>query len=200
MASINFSLPNDIAWGDYLLDGRSVKFTVEVTKPAEQKTDVIHIEKEPDVVERRKSTRPMPWCKRGNSCLWRNCKFRHQRCKHHDQWQAAGCKGYACRSLKYDPLSNKCPADGGCMYDHRDEAILREFTYTLEISDHSNIEEQFTDRGIMFLGNEEYSTKDMEKEDRALLIRSLNAARDNEILQYGEDDDKDIITIHFIED
>jgi len=197
MASINFSLPNDIAWGDYLLDGRVVKFTVEMTKPAEEKKEIVHIQKEP---EARKVTRLMPWCKRGNSCLWWNCKFRHERCKHHDQWKASGCKGYACRSLKYDPLSNKCPKDGGCMYDHRKKADLREFTYTLNITEPSNIEEQFADRGIVLLGNEQYSTKDMEKEDRSLLIRSLSAARDEEILQYGEDDDGDIVIIHFIED
>lgn len=200
MASINFSLPNDIAWGDYLLDGRSVKFTVEVTKPAEQKKEVVHIQKEPAVPEPRKSTRPMPWCKRGNSCLWGNCKFRHERCKHHDQWQDSGCKGRPCRSLKYDPLSNKCPADGGCMYDHRDKADLREFIYTVDISDPSKIKDQFAYRGIMLLGNEQYSTEEMDKEDRALLIRSLNAARDDEILQYGEDDDGHLIKIHFIED
>lgn len=200
MASINFNLPSDIAWGDYLLDGRSVKFTVEVTKPSEQKPDVVHIQKEPAMPEPRKSSRPMPWCKRGNSCLWKNCKFRHEICKHHDQWLDSGRKGYPCRSLKSDPLSIKCPTDGGCMYDHRDASGLREFIYTLDITDQSSILNHFADRGIMVVGYEQYSTKDMDKEDRAILIRSLNAARDNEILYYGEDENRDVIQIHFIED
>lgn len=201
MASINFNLPSDIAWGDYLLDGRSVKFTVEVTKPSEEKTEVVHIQKEPAMMpEPRKSSRPMPWCKRGNSCPWENCKFRHEACKHHNQWVASGCKGYSCRSLKYDPLSNKCPADGGCMYDHRDKADLREFIYTLDVTNSTMLDDQFTSRGIVVLGNENYSTKGMDKEDRALLIRSLNSARHDDILYFGEDEDGDVIRVHFIED
>jgi hypothetical protein len=37
----------------------------------------------------------------------------------------------------------------------------------------------------------------MSKENKQLLIRSLKAAREDEILQYGEDGDD--FTIHFIE-
>jgi hypothetical protein len=201
MASINFNLPNDIAWGDYLLDGRSVKFTVEVTKPSEEKTDVVNIQKEPAAPEPYKPSRPMPWCKRGNSCLWKNCKFRHEICKHHDQWQASGCKGRACRSLKYDPLSKKCPADGGCMYDHRNKADLREFIYTLKFDTAEEMFDAFRPLGLGVMTYESegrYTTHFMDKENRALLIRSLNAARDDDILFYGEDED--IITVHFIKD
>lgn len=86
------------------------------------------------------------------------------------------------------------------MYDHRDASGLREFIYTLDITDQSSILNHFADRGIMVVGYEQYSTKDMDKEDRAILIRSLNAARDNEILYYGEDENRDVIQIHFIED
>lgn len=196
MASINFNLPNDIAWGDYLLDGRSVKFTVEVTKAPEQKKEVVHIEKEPEVQEPRKIVRRMPWCKRGNSCLWSNCKFRHERCK---LWSQRS-KGQVCRSLERDPMSNKCPYDGGCLYDHRDEKTLQEFIYTLDFCDHLTLHSAFRTRNLEPVGGENYSTKCMSNEDRALLIRSLKQARDDEILQYGEDDDGDMIKVHFIVD
>lgn len=197
MTSINFTLPDNIAWGDYLLDGRSVTVSVEVksTIPEEKKETPV------PVPEPRKWTRPMPWCKRGNSCPWENCKFRHERCKHHDQWQASGCKDRPCRSLKYDPLSNKCPADGGCMYDHRNKADLREFIYTVEFTTQDELFDAFRPRGLGVLASEGdgvYTTAFMDKENRALLIRSLNAARDNDLIYYGEDDD--IITVHFIKD
>lgn len=196
MTSINFTLPDNIAWGDYLLDGRSVTVSVEVKSSIPEKKEVAV------VPEPRKWSRPMPWCKRGNSCLWANCKFRHERCKHHDQWIASGSvDNRGCRSLKYDPLSNKCPADGGCMYDHRDKTDLREFIYTVEFTTQDELLNAFRSRGIGVLTSEGegvYTTAFMDKENRALLIRSLNAARDDEILYYGEDEDT--ITVHFIKD
>lgn len=202
MASINFTLPDNIAWGDYLLDGRSVTVSVEVKSSiAAKKDETPYIQKEAAISEPRKWNRPMPWCKRGNSCMWANCKFRHERCKHHDQWTASGCKDRPCRSLKYDPLSNKCPADGGCMYDHRDKTDLREFIYTLDFTTQDELFDAFRSRGLGVMaaeGDGIYTTSFMDKENRALLIRSLNAARDDEILHYGEDND--MITVHFIED
>lgn len=199
MASINFNLPSDIAWGDYLLDGRSVKFTVEVTKPSEEKTEVVHIQKEPAAPEPRKWSRPMPWCKRGNSCPWSNCKFRHERCKHHDRWVVSGSvDNRGCRSLKYDPLSNKCPTDGGCMYDHRSPSDLKMFIELVEINSHEDLMDNFKDLGLVHMSDESYHIENMKKEDKQLFIRSLKDARDNEILQYGEE--LDGFMIHFIND
>lgn len=198
MASLQFNLPDNISWGDYLLDGRQVTLTVEVKKT---KTDVIpetvHVQKEDVVVEPIKEVRRMPWCKRGNACLWSNCKFRHERCVHFDRWKASGCRGNGCRSLKYDPLSNKCPADGGCQYDHRDVTTLMPFIETVDITDESDLVEKFKYLGLSHMYDETYDTSKMKKEDKQLLIRSLKAARDDEVLQYGEEGDDFII--HFLE-
>ena len=201
MASLQLNLPDNISWGDYLLDGRQVTLTVEVKKTTpEVKTEVVHVKKEdsvapvPDVDMR---IRRMPWCKRGNSCPWSNCKFRHERCMHFDRWKATGCRGNGCRSLKYDPLSNKCPADGGCQYDHRDLSQLKEFIEIIDINTKQDLADNFYPLGLYHMYDEEYDTPLMSKEDRQLLIRSLKAAREDEILQYGEDGD--CFTIHFIE-
>lgn len=199
MTSINFTLPDNIAWGDYLLDGRSVTVSVEVKSSIpEKKDEIVYIQKESAVPEPRKWNRSMPWCKRGNACPWANCKFRHERCKHHDQWTASGCKDRPCRSLKYDPLSNKCPTDGGCMYDHRDRSDLKMFIEVVEVNSHEDLMNNFKDLGLVHMSGENYHVENMKKEDKQLFIRSLRDARDNDVLQYG--DELDGFMIHFIID
>lgn len=190
MASLHFNLPESVSWGDYLLDGRKVTLTVEVKKAS---TEPVHIKKE----DTEARTIRMPWCKRGNSCPWSNCKFRHVRCMHFDRWKASDCEGRGCRSLKYDPLSNKCPADGGCQYDHRGREDMREFIEKVEILNEEDLMKHFGGIGLEYISNETYDTSDMKKEDKQMMIRSLKAARELEVLMYGEDDDDFII--HFID-
>lgn len=202
MASLQFNLPDNISWGDYLLDGRQVTLTVEVKKKTtpETKTETVHVQKEDSVtpvVDSEVRIRRMPWCKRGNSCSWSNCKFRHERCTHFDRWKSTGCRGTGCRALKYDPLSIKCPADGGCQYDHRNMADLKEFIETIDINTKQDLVDNFYRVGLYHMYDEVYDTTNMSKEDKQLLIRSLKAAREDEVLQYGEDGDD--FTIHFTE-
>lgn len=205
MASLQLNLPDNISWGDYLLDGRRVTLTVEVKKVkpavnADVKHDTVHVQKEESVApipDTEVRVHRMPWCKRGNACPWSNCKFRHVRCVHFDRWKATGCRGAGCRSLKYDPLSNKCPADGGCQYDHRSPEDMKIFIEVLPIVEESDLMDQFKEFGLYHMYDEVYDTSKMKKEDKQLLIRSLKAARDEEILQYGEDEDE--FTIHFLE-
>lgn len=200
MASLQLNLPENITWGDYLLDGRQVTLTVEVKKTSNTKPETIHLQKEDS------STTPipersyrMPWCKRGNACPWSNCKFRHERCVHFDRWKATGSRGIGCRSLTNDPQSVKCPADGGCKYDHRDISKLASFIEKIEITNEDDFHMEFIPNyGLRHMYDETYDTSGMKKEDKQLLIRSLKAARDNEILQYGEDGDEFII--HFIDE
>jgi len=191
--SINFTLPNDFAWGDYLLDGRVVSFTLEVKSSVPK--EIVHVnkieaQKEPDFIPLPKADRPMPRCRRGNACPWNNCKFRHEACTHFKM-------GRRCRALEADPESNKCPDDGGCRYDHRDPTKLREFVYSMDVETHDELMDKFGPLGLHYVGSEYYDTDEMDRNDRDMLIRSLREGDENEWLRFHHEHPNSF-RIHFL--
>ena len=58
--------------------------------------------------------RPPRWCNDGNTCLWKTCVFRHEKCSF----------GTRCRNWQNDKGNTKKPENGGCPYDHRDHSKL----------------------------------------------------------------------------
>ena len=103
------------------------------------------------------------WCENGNACIYFNCPHRHERCAHFDAGR--------CRHKNM----NK-PADGGCMYDHRDVKTLVEFVRNVRLFNYTDIMDVFEERGLVELvdtGDERFSTSKMSVADRKLLVRSL---------------------------
>ena len=101
------------------------------------------------------------WCENGNSCIYSNCPHRHERCKHFD-----------CGRCRVNNMAK--PADGGCMYDHRDPSTLVEFVRNIRLFDYSDIMDAFAERGLIELESaEQFSTVNMTTADRKLLVRSL---------------------------
>ena len=119
---------------------------------------------------------PVKWCRNGNKCLWRNCKFRHERCVHYDNWVRRGKKGNPCRAHEADPDSTKSPSEGGCKYDHRDPTKLQMFLETLPCATERQLWDNFYERGLDLHISDVFNVRNMSSNDRSLLVRSLKAA------------------------
>jgi hypothetical protein len=161
-----FNIPNDVSWSEYFYESDS---------------DSVHTEDEgcwTVVGEKPKPVQEVKqkWCRDGNACQWSNCKFRHERCSHYDNWIRRGKKGHSCRSITSDPASNKRPDEGGCMYDHRDPKTLKMFVETVPCSSESELWDHFMCKGLEPYLGDAFEYKNMTRLDRALLIRSLKAA------------------------
>jgi len=172
---LEYNIPEGVMWGDYFYEtdsdsGRTLQYTA-----AESDDDEWETVGQPKVkVEEFKP--PPKWCRNGNACEWKNCKFRHERCSHYDNWVKRGKKGHNCRCHATDPESTKRPDEGGCMYDHRDPRKLKMFIETLPCSNESEIWENFMQRGLEGCFADVYDVSGMSRLDRALLVRSLTAA------------------------
>jgi hypothetical protein len=178
MALLGFNIPEGVMWGDYFYesDSDSVR-TLEYTTPES--------DGEWEVVGAPKLTRcnaiiqetakPAKWCRDGNACEWKNCKFRHERCSHYDNWIARGKRGNNCRCCVTDPDSKKRPEDGGCMYDHRDVSKLKMFIESVPCSTEEELWNNFYDLGLEGVMTNVYDTRNMAKQDKSLLTRSLKA-------------------------
>lgn len=168
-------------WGDYFYetDSDSSSQTLEYTAPESDG-------EEWETVGRPKLTRcnaiveeykpPPKWCRNGNACEWKNCKFRHERCSHYDNWVKRGKRGHNCRCHETDPESKKTPEEGGCKYDHRDPAKLKMFIETVPCSNESELWENFYPRGLEACFADVVDVSGMSRMDVSLLVRSLNAA------------------------
>jgi hypothetical protein len=159
-------LPEDVSWGEYF-EGDSMCYTPEDTTGFEEVTRKIL----------KGKPKQQRWCRHGNACIWRNCIFRHERCKHYDLWLERGKRGPACRSMIVDPLSTKSPNEGGCMYDHRNLSKLQPYYDTLPASTESEILNSFMPKGLEMRSPSVFDTRQMNKFDYKLLIRSLDSNR-----------------------
>lgn len=119
---------------------------------------------------------PPRWCRDGNACPWSNCKFRHERCSHYDNWLKRGKKGLNCRCHTVDPDGNKSTKDGGCMYDHRDRSKLKLFVETVPVDTESDLWDNFFLKGLELYISDVFDPRALTYMDRCLLIRSLVAA------------------------
>ena len=174
------TIPENVSWGEYFEDD-IVLYTPEDTSGFEEVRQKI-IKVKP---------KPQKWCKHGNACVWRNCIFRHERCKHYDMWLERGKRGSSCRYATSDPLSKKSPDEGGCMYDHRDLSKLQFYYEKLPASTENQILDSFMSRGIEMRSPSVFDTKNMNKFDYKLLIRSLDSNRNS--IWYEEHEDYMII-------
>ena len=129
------------------------------------------------------SFRAPRWCESGNACIYLNCPFRHEVCKH---FQAGKCR---------NQKSMEKPCDGGCMYDHRDKSTLVEFVRNVPLRDYDDIMEKFGKTGITEspLG-EQFDISAMAKIDRKLLVRSLKDGG----FKFEIRDDEGILDICFV--
>lgn len=164
-------VPEGVMWGDYFYD--SVR-TLEYT--AAESEDEWEVVGKPKIVIEEVVKQPK-WCRNGNACEWKNCKFRHERCSHYDNWVRRGKKGHNCRCHQTDPESKKRHEDGGCMYDHRDLSKLKVFIETLPCSTETELWDNFYERGLEAHSADIYDISTMSNLDKALLIRSLSAAK-----------------------
>jgi hypothetical protein len=170
MALMLITIPDDIPWSDYFCDD---VVSVNALKAPEDDGDW-------EVVGQPKLTKPvaqpLKWCRDGNKCSWRNCKFRHERCVHYDTWIKRGKRGHSCRSLATDANSNKRPEDGGCKYDHRDPSKLHVFLETLPCDTEQELWDNFYPRGLECYVSGVLDPRGLLKADRQLMIRSLKAS------------------------
>lgn len=174
-----------IPWADYYCDdAKSVATTLEAP-PDEGEWEVVG---QPRLTRCDAIAPPPKWCRNGNKCPWRNCKFRHERCVHYDNWLKRGKNGNTCRACATDPQSNKSPDEGGCKYDHRDPSKLQMFLETLPCSTERQLWDSFYERGLDFHISDVFNVRNMSSSDRSLLIRSLKAAEieyvDNDTYMY----------------
>ena len=76
------------------------------------------------------------------------------------------------------------------MYDHRDPAMLVEFVSNVPLFNYADIMDTFEERGIVELNNERFSTAEMSKADRKLLVRSLkDGGFKFNVLEFEDDTD-----------
>lgn len=126
------------------------------------------------------------WCRNGNACQWKNCKFRHERCEHHDRWVASRGKTRGCRCLTSDPDSCLSPEDGGCKYDHRDISSLEMYVEKVKIVSEDELLTIFMPKGMDCRASDFYDITQMSKNDKGLLLRSLEATAKS-VLSYDLD-------------
>jgi hypothetical protein len=171
-----FDIPEGMSWADFFLadDASTVVSSAPVTIVAEESDG----ESWEEVGAKKVETfvRAPKWCKHGNACMWRNCPFRHERCEHHDRYIASGKKTRGCRCLATDPDSKKSPMDGGCMYDHRDLKKLRMYHKSVPAANEAQIWDSFYELGLEAVMPTIYETTGMDRVNRSLLVRSLDAA------------------------
>lgn len=187
MAFLQFNIPEGAAWGDYFYesDTNSVRTLDYIDSESDGEWETVghpKLTRAMAIVEEFKP--PAKWCRDGNACQWKNCKFRHERCSHYDNWIRRGKRGHNCRCYTTDPESKKRPDEGGCMYDHRDMSKLQMFVETVSCSSESELWEQFYERGLDMRVVDIYDMRQMSRLDKALLIRSLRAHN----IQHEEDD------------
>ncbi len=167
-----FNIPEGMLWGDYFCDSSSRQPETQIESDAGDDWEVV---KKTNVVEEYKPV--AKWCRDGNACQWKNCKFRHERCAHYDSWIQRGKKGYNCRCHATDPESCKSPEQGGCKYDHRDLTKLKMFIELVPCSTESELWNSFVMRGLEYHAADGYDVSNMARLDRALLVRSLTNAQ-----------------------
>jgi hypothetical protein len=167
MAVLLFNIPDDVAWGDYFYEER-VRVVEDVSEGEWEQVGQ---------VKKKVEVKPPPrWCRDGNACEWKNCKFRHERCSHYDNWVRRGKKGMNCRCYATDPESKKRQTEGGCLYDHRDVSKLKMFAEKLPCSSEDELWESFMPLGLEGCCSYLYDMLEMSQFNKALLIRSLIAA------------------------
>lgn len=169
MALLEFNIPEGALWGDYFYETSSRRQTQE-HYASDSESGEWETVGQTKVVEEYKA--PARWCRNGNACEWKNCKFRHERCTHYDNWVKRGKRGHNCRCAD----SMKRPEDGGCKYDHRDVSKLKMFVETLPCSNELEMWDNFMPLGLEAHYPEVVDIRGMKKMDISLLIRSLNAA------------------------
>jgi hypothetical protein len=174
MALLEYNIPEGVMWADYFYDSNTVYVQTpeETTSESEGEWETVG---RPKFVEEH--TAPVKWCRDGNACQWKNCKFRHERCSHYDNWVKRGRKGHNCRCHETDPESNKSPENGGCKYDHRDLSKLKVFIESVPCSNESELWENFFMRNIEPVACYLFDISKMSKNDKGILFRSLNAAK-----------------------
>jgi len=175
-------IPDGVKWGDYYVDYpelfNSKNLVLETSVSSSEIVDTEGWE----VVGQTKQTdeafvKAPKWCKHGNACVWSNCKFRHERCEHYDKWVASNGKTRGCRCQQSDPNNCKSPEDGGCKYDHRDLSQLDTFIESVQIQSEQDLWENFYDRGLDIRAADHYDLAKMNKYNKALLLRSLQASK-----------------------
>ena len=173
MSLLQYNIKEGELWGDYFYD--DIKVYDNSFKDVED-------DSEWEIVgQKNNEPKSVPhvarWCREGNACKWKNCKFRHERCAHYDNWIRRGKKGNNCRACVSDPESKKTPDSGGCKYDHRDMANLKTFVEAVPCSNEFELLDNFMPRGLEGVILNRYVVTDMDKEDKRLLLRSLTASR-----------------------
>jgi hypothetical protein len=173
--SVDLALPNipdGMPWGDYFLTDSDFE-----SSPKSSKMETADEGEWEDVgAPKLEQRRPARWCRDGNACQWANCKFRHERCDHFDRWVMSNGKTRGCRCQQSDPRNCKPPSQGGCMYDHRDLHMLDIFVETVAITCEADMWDYFMPLGLDAHTSSALCVTDMNKHNRALLVRSLEAA------------------------
>lgn len=106
--------------------------------------------------------RPPRWCRDGNTCKWKNCVFRHEKCSF----------GARCRNHANDKGNTKTPEQGGCPYDHRNPVGLVNIV-PIVITDEGKLWEVFGPLGLEMRMPGLFDTEDMCTNSRAVLYGSL---------------------------
>ncbi len=160
MALLQDIIPEGALWSDYFCQSDT-----ESVKEDEGEWEIVGKPKQ-------EYKAPPKWCRDGNACEWRNCKFRHERCTHYDNWIKRGKKGHNCRSN-----NNNRPTEGGCLYDHRDVTKLKMFVEKVPCASEEDIWNHFFDKKLDAVNGDIYDVTKMARLDKALLVRSLLAEK-----------------------
>jgi hypothetical protein len=176
MALSEYNIPEGVMWADYFETDSFSSRTPEYDAP-ESEDGGEWVTVGAPVLKRTEAITPARWCRDGNACVWRNCKFRHERCSYYDNWVRRGKSGVNCRCYEADPKSCRKPEDGGCMYDHRDHSKLKVFVETLPCSNESEMWDSFFELGLEGCIYNVYDMAGMSKANVSLLIRSVTAAK-----------------------
>lgn len=166
MALLNIQIPDGVAWADFFehvpLPNVAVEDDDGWAVSGKKKEKVVAVVQP-----------PQRWCRDGNACPWLNCKFRHERCSHYDNWLARGKKGACCRAWANDPFSSKRPDEGGCLYDHRNPSQLKVYHETLPCSTEEELWDSFYEKKLRLHVSDVYDLRRMRPKNRDLLVRSL---------------------------
>jgi hypothetical protein len=179
-------IPEGVAWGDYFVTDSDYAYSAPsaiVEEFDEKEWECVGAPKQVDIAY----VRPARWCRNGNACQWANCKFRHERCEHYDKWVASRGRTRGCRCQQSDPHNCKSPEEGGCKYDHRDLSKLDIFVETVPITNEGDMLEYFMPLGLDAHCSSAIDVRDMNKHDRALLVRSLTAAG-KDVVEFEDND------------
>lgn len=111
--------------------------------------------------------RPPRWCKDGNTCQWKTCVFRHEKCSF----------GARCRSWQNDKGNTKTPENGGCPYDHRDHSKLITLVPRV-FANEADMWEMFWDHGLDARTSSIVDVSSMSTNARAALYSCLEMTLD----------------------